>query len=129
MGDWATHHIDHAVSAVHDIPHGGGMAILFPHWMEYVLDVNNAYRFKQLATSVFGVEDKDKSDLEIAKEGITQLKNLWKSWGAPTKLSDYGITEDTIDIIADKTVQHQNEIGNFKQLNRDDVVAILKASL
>ena len=23
-GDWATHNIEHAVSAVHDIPHGGG---------------------------------------------------------------------------------------------------------
>lgn len=129
MGDWATHHIDHAVSAVHDIPHGGGMAILFPHWMEYVLDSNNAYRFKQLATSVFGVEVDNKSDLEIAKEGIVQIKNLWKSWGALSKLSDYGITKDTIEIIADKAVQDQAEIGNFKQLNRDDVIAILKASL
>ena len=41
IGDWGTHHIDHALSAVHDIPHGGGMAILFPHWMRYVLDETN----------------------------------------------------------------------------------------
>jgi alcohol dehydrogenase YqhD (iron-dependent ADH family) len=25
--------IEYAVSAVHDIPHGAGLAILFPHWM------------------------------------------------------------------------------------------------
>ena len=30
-GDWGTHNIEHAVSAVYDIPHGGGLAILFPN--------------------------------------------------------------------------------------------------
>ena len=34
-GDWATHDIEHAVSAVYDIPHGGGLAILFPNWMKH----------------------------------------------------------------------------------------------
>ena len=29
-GDWATHNLEHAVSAVYDIPHGGGLAILIP---------------------------------------------------------------------------------------------------
>ena len=36
-GDWATHDIEHAVSAVYDIPHGGGLAILFPNWMKHNL--------------------------------------------------------------------------------------------
>ncbi len=36
-GDWATHNLEHAVSAVYDIPHGGGLAILFPNWMKHVL--------------------------------------------------------------------------------------------
>ena len=36
-GDWATHRIEHALSAVYDIPHGGGLAILFPNWLEHVL--------------------------------------------------------------------------------------------
>lgn len=30
-GDWGTHEIEHAVSAVYDIPHGAGLAILFPN--------------------------------------------------------------------------------------------------
>ena len=36
-GDWATHNIEHAVSAVYDIPHGGGLAIFFPNWMKHNL--------------------------------------------------------------------------------------------
>jgi len=50
-GDWATHNLEHAVSAVHDIPHGGGLAILFLHWMEHVIDENHA-RFKKLGIRV-----------------------------------------------------------------------------
>ena len=61
-GDWATHNIEHAVSAVYDIPHAGGLAILFPNWMKHILD-ENIGRFKQLAVRVFGVdpEGKDRS--------------------------------------------------------------------
>ena len=50
-GDWATHNIEHAVSAVYDIPHGGGLAILFPHWMKHTLD-ENVDRCHQLAIRV-----------------------------------------------------------------------------
>ena len=59
QGDWATHDIEHAVSAVYDIPHGGGLAILFPNWMNIILNVNPA-RFKQLAVNVFGVNPEGK---------------------------------------------------------------------
>ena len=58
-GDWATHNLEHAVSAVYDIPHGGGLAILFPNWMKHVLSTNPE-RFKQLAVRVFGVTQKEK---------------------------------------------------------------------
>src|SRR5690606_36430493 len=59
-GDWASHNIEHAVSAVYDIPHAGGLAILFPNWMKHNLkhDVN---RFKQFAMNVFDVEEKGKT--------------------------------------------------------------------
>src|SRR5699024_9388693 len=65
IGDWGTHHIEHALSAVHDIPHGGGMAILFPKWMEYVLDDENVSRFKRFAVNVFGVDPSGKSDKQV----------------------------------------------------------------
>ena len=58
-GDWATHNIEHAVSAVHDIPHGGGLAILFPNWMKHVVD-ENVSRFKQFAIRVFDVKQMER---------------------------------------------------------------------
>ncbi|MFD1036996.1 iron-containing alcohol dehydrogenase [Virgibacillus byunsanensis] len=127
-GDWASHNLEHAVSAVHDIPHGGGLAILFPHWMEHVMD-ENVNRFKQLAIRVFDVEVAGKSDREVALEGIKELREFWNRIGAPSSLVDYSIDESTVELMAEKTVGARPEFGNFKKLTKQDSIEIFKASL
>jgi len=126
-GDWATHNLEHAVSAVHDIPHGGGLAILFPNWMKYTLEGNEA-RYKQLAIRVFGVDPANKSDKEIGEEGIEALRSFWSSIGAPSRLADYDIDASTIETMANKALLY-GDFGNFKTLTRSDVIAIYKMSL
>ncbi|MFT4413008.1 iron-containing alcohol dehydrogenase [Fredinandcohnia humi] len=126
-GDWATHNIEHAVSAVYDIPHGGGLAVIFPNWMKYTLDENVA-RFKQLAIRVFDVSTEGKTDREVALEGIEKLREFWNSIGAPSSLSDYGIGEEKLELMAEKTVVF-GDFGRFKTLTKQDVYEILRASL
>ncbi|WP_164216992.1 iron-containing alcohol dehydrogenase [Virgibacillus sp. YIM 98842] len=128
-GDWATHNLEHAASAVHDIPHGGGLAILFPNWMKHVLDDSNADRFKQLAVRVFNVKTSGKSDRQVALEGIEELRAFWNSIGAPSRLKEYSIDESSIQEMAEKTVIARPEYGNFKKLTKQDSVEILRASL
>ncbi|MFD1851970.1 iron-containing alcohol dehydrogenase [Oceanobacillus bengalensis] len=129
QGDWATHNLEHAVSAVHDIPHGGGLAILFPNWMKHVLDDENAARLKQLAVRVFDVDPSGKSEEEVALEGIESLRSFWKSIGAPSTLADYNIDESSVEIMAEKTVVARPEFGVFKKLDKQDSIKIFKASL
>jgi alcohol dehydrogenase len=126
-GDWATHNIEHAVSAVYDIPHGGGLAILFPNWMKHCLK-ENPVRFKQLAVRVFGVDPTGKTDEEAGLEGIDKLRQFWNSIGAPSRLADYQIDDSQMEVMADKAMVN-GEFGNFKKLNREDVMAIYRASL
>ncbi|CAM3201586.1 iron-containing alcohol dehydrogenase [Filibacter tadaridae] len=126
-GDWATHDIEHTISAVYDIPHGGGLAILFPHWMRHNVKVNPA-RFARLAVNVFGVNPQGKSEEEIAFEGIDNLRTFWTSIGAPVKLSDYNIDGSKIELMADKAMAN-GPFGKFNNLEKDDVVAVLQASL
>lgn len=126
-GDWASHNIEHAVSAVYDIPHAGGLAIIFPNWMKHVLH-EDVSRFKQVAVRVFGVNPEGKTDEETALEGIAKLREFWSSLGAPTKLSDYDIDDSKLEEMADKAMIN-GEFGNFKKLNREDVLAILRASM
>lgn len=126
-GDWATHNIEHAVSAVYDIPHAGGLAILFPQWMRHNVSVNPA-RFAQMAVRVFDVNPEGKSDEEVALEGIDRLSAFWTSLGAPTKLADYEIDGSQIDLMVEKAMVY-GEFGNFNKLQHEDVKGILEASL
>ncbi|WP_342528779.1 iron-containing alcohol dehydrogenase [Chryseomicrobium sp. FSL W7-1435] len=126
-GDWASHNIEHAVSAIYDIPHAGGLAIIFPEWMRHNVKVNPA-RFARMAVKVFGVNPDGKSDEQIANEGIDQLVEFWTSIGAPQKLSDYKIGDDRIEDMVDKTLVY-GPFGNFNKLQAEDVRSILKAAL
>ncbi|PRS28912.1 iron-containing alcohol dehydrogenase [Bacillus pumilus] len=130
FGDWASHTIEHAVSAVYDIPHAGGLAILFPNWMRHTLD-HNVERFKNLVLNMFDIETEGKSDRDIALEGIDKLSAFWTSLGAPSRLADYDIGEDQLDKIADIAAKEMEYggFGNFMKLGRDDILSILKASL
>ncbi|KHF41070.1 iron-containing alcohol dehydrogenase [Halalkalibacter okhensis] len=126
-GDWATHNMEHAVSAVYDIPHAGGLAILFPHWLRYTLD-ERISRHVQLATRVLGVDPEGKSDQEIALEGIEKLSAFWSELGAPNRLADYDIDDSQIDKMS-TLASNRGKFGNFKSLEKEDVTNILTAAL
>ena len=96
FGDWASHTIEHAVSAVYDIPHAGGLAILFPNWMRHVID-HDPVRMKRLMLSMFDIETEGRSDKDIALEGVEKLSAFWTSLGAPSRLADYRADHEWID--------------------------------
>lgn len=127
QGDWATHEIEHAVSAVYDIPHAGGLAILFPHWMRQNVR-GNPERFAKLGVKVFGVNPTGKTTEEVAYEGIDALRTFWSSIGAPETLAHYGIDDSKIEIMAEKAMIN-GAIGRFRKINNEDVEEILRASL
>lgn len=127
QGDWASHNIEHAVSAVHDIPHAGGLAILFPRWMEHVLDETNAPRFARLGEEVFGVERQGRSDLDVAHETIKAIRAFFDQLGAPSRLADYEIDETSFEAILESAMK-RGPLGRLKVLEREDVEAILQLS-
>ena len=126
-GDWTSHVIEHALSGIYDIPHAGGLSILFPHWMERAL-ASHPDRFKRFAVEVFKVEESGKSDLQIGQEGIDRLKEFWSELGAPSRLADYGIDNSCFEEVADQAMC-RGEFGRFYPMNRDRVLSILQAAL
>ncbi|GIN11837.1 MULTISPECIES: iron-containing alcohol dehydrogenase [Shouchella] len=126
-GDWGTHNLEHAVSAVFDIPHAGGLAILFPHWLRHSVDVNPE-RSAMLAVNVFGVDSTGRDKRDVALEGIDKLAAFWKRLGAPSRLADYGIDESKLEQIADIACEH-GIYGNYHKLGKPETLEILKAAL
>lgn len=125
--DWATHAIEHEVSAIYDIPHGAGLAIIFPNWMNYVLDSGTA-KFAQYAKRVWGVAAEGKTEREVALEGIRRTREFFNSIGAPATLAYYGIGPERIPEMAQKAVCF-GPIGGYHKLHHEDVAQILHACL
>lgn len=126
-GDWATHNIEHSVSAYYDIAHAGGLAILFPNWMKHNLQVNPA-RFAKLAVKVFGIDATGKTDEQVGLEGIEALSAFWTSIGAPNKLADYKIDATYFNEMVEHCMVY-GPFGNFNKLQAEDVRKILEMSL
>jgi alcohol dehydrogenase YqhD (iron-dependent ADH family) len=125
--DWASHGIEHEVSAISDIAHGAGLAILFPNWMKYVYQ-NRVDRFVQYACRVWNINPVGKTEDEIALAGIQATRNYFNRIGMPATLADVNIDATHIDRMAKEAVSF-GKIGSFKSLDEHDVRAILKMSL
>ncbi len=90
------HMIEHSLSALYDVPHGAGLSILTPGWMDYAVE-SNPKRFARFAREIFGVEDR--ADTEAAREGIRRLKAWFTEIGSPTSLGEVRIPAGDIDRI------------------------------
>lgn len=126
-GDWATHNIEHAVSAYYDIAHASGLAIIFPNWMKHNVSVNPA-RFAKLAVKVFGIDTAGKTDEQVGLEGIEALSAFWTSIGAPNKLAHFNIDATYFEKMVDHCLVY-GPFGNFNKLQAEDVREILNMSL
>jgi alcohol dehydrogenase YqhD (iron-dependent ADH family) len=127
-GDWATHNLEHAVSAIYDIPHGGGLAILFPQWMRYALRQGvGAKRLAQLAVRVFHASESH-PDEQLAEFAVNSLQQFWVSLGAPARLADYNIDDREIDMMVERTMR-RGPFGRFITIDREDAKQIFLAGL
>lgn len=130
IGDWASHKIEHELSALYDIAHGAGLAIVFPAWMKYVLPRGGAKKLKQFATRVFDVPENFGTVEEIAAEGIARLEAFYRSLGLTTTLTQNGIDEKDFDRMAERAVRLAGgKLGFFLPLRAADVKAIYQLAL
>ncbi|MDB5085133.1 MAG: iron-containing alcohol dehydrogenase [Bacilli bacterium] len=128
--DWACHAIEHVISAYYDIPHGGGLAIVFPNWMKHVASGKEA-KFARLAVQVFDIDAKGKSEQQLAFAGIAAVRSFFDEIGAPRTLGDYGIGEERIEEMAAEAAKGwgAGTIGNFQKLTKSDIESILRMCL
>lgn len=124
--DWNSHQIEHALSGIYDIAHGAGLAIVFPNWMKYVYK-NSINKFKKYAVNIWNVDTKNKTEEEIALEGINKTKEYFSRVGAPVTLSEVNIPESDIDKIVE-TVILTGE-GSYLKIDKEDIKNILISAI
>lgn len=123
--DWSCHPMEHELSAIYDITHGLGLAILTPRWMEYTLDDTTVSKFYQFGTNVFDI-DKTLSPMQVAKKSIEMISEfLFKTLRLQSTLSEIGIDDSNFALMAKKACGN-DVIHGFKPLNQQDIVNIYK---
>ena len=121
--DWASHGIEHELSALTDCAHGAGLAVVMPAWMEYVMEANVA-RFARFAERVWGVRESDPS--VAAREGIRRYRAWLVSISMPQTLAELGAKESDIPKLVATLALNGNTLGSFRPLADEDVANVLK---
>ena len=123
---WSCHPIEHEVSAIYDITHGLGLAILTPRWMEYCLDETTVSKYYQFGCNVFGLDSK-MEPMEVAKKSIELLSDfLYNTLGLKSTFTELGIDDKNFEIMAEKSVEIGELKYAFKPLTKEDVVKIFE---
>lgn len=129
--DWASHNIEHELSAVYDCAHGAGLAVVFPAWMEYTMN-HDVMRFAQLANRVWGCSMDFQHPEITAKAGIDALRAFLRSIGMPQTLAELGGREEDISAMAHTACYGNGNggtQGGFVVLNEEDIINIYKMML
>ena len=129
--DWASHDIEHELSATYDCAHGAGLAVIFPAWMTYTMN-HDVARFAQLAVRVWNCEMDFANPENTAKAGIECLKNFWSGLGLPINFEQLGAKEEDIEAMAESACYGDGRdgyLGGFVRLDKKAVADIYRLAL
>ena len=141
--DWASHFLEHEISAIYNVIHGAGLSVIFPAWMTWMTE-HNVDKIAQYAIRVWGVAESDDKKA-VALEGISRLKSFFTSIGLPVTFKELGIENPDIDRLADYLIYLEDgrsifagqmedfreqyrivsgEAYKIKLLDREDIIAM-----
>lgn len=101
--DWATHMIGHEITALTGIDHAQTLAIVLPSLLEICKEDKKA-KLVQYAERVWNI--REGSDNEKADKAIAKTREFFESLGIKTRLSQYGVAKDKIDVLVAQLKEH-----------------------
>jgi alcohol dehydrogenase YqhD (iron-dependent ADH family) len=127
--DWATHQLEHELSAMFDVTHGAGLAAVWPSWARYVLK-EDVSRFVRYAVNVMGVPN-DFTDPEgTALKGIEAMERFYRAIGMPVNIHELigrEVTDEEIrEMVRKCSRDYTRTVGQFKVLDTHDMEAIYR---
>ncbi|MDK2886404.1 MAG: hypothetical protein PWP54_962 [Thermosipho sp. (in: thermotogales)] len=118
-GDWSSHAIEHALSALNpDVAHGAGLAVVFPAWMKYVYKAYPA-KFRRFGRIIFRLKN------STPESAIEALKRWYKKIGAPTTLKELGFKREDVEKLTEIAALTA-PMGKLVRLEKDDIRKILE---
>jgi hypothetical protein len=125
---WSCHPMEHELSAIYDITHGLGLAIITPRWLEYCLDETTVSKYYQFGVNVFGI-DASLDQMSVAKKSIELLSDfLFNTLGLQSTFTEIGIKKEDFAVMAKKACA-DDVLPGFKPLRKADIEKIFEMCL
>lgn len=126
--DRASHALEHEISAIYDVAHGAGLAVIFPAWMAFMAEHNPA-KIAQFAHRVFDIPKSEDLE-EMALAGTARLKHFFRYMGLPVSFKELGIEHPDIDRMLVSLRRNKGELlGNYVKLTMTDCREIYRLAL
>lgn len=136
--DWNSHAMEHEISALYDVTHGAGLAVIFPAFLQYMSHAN-PHKVAQLAHRVFGVptttEDIKSLPYEeqeqVAMQGALKLKAWFHDvLKLPVTFAQLGIPEPDLELMNERLHRNKGEImPGYLPLDAATTMEIYKMAL
>lgn len=127
--DWASHRLEHEVSAFYHVAHGAGLAVIIPAWMKFCAK-RNPDKLWRFAINVMSVDPAGKTTEEIIEEGIAELTHFYHDMGLTTSLKELiGCEPDIEKMVASLERNMGPTLGSYVPLSMDDCKEIYKLAL
>ena len=125
--DWATHMIGHEITAMHGLDHAQTLAIVLPSVLTVVKEQKRA-KLLQYAERVWGIIDGD--DSTRINMAIEKTRSFFESMQVKTRLSDYGIKQESVGKLVAQLEKHgMVTLGEKKNITPEVSRTILELSL
>lgn len=127
--DFATHRLEHELSALFGVTHGAGLAALWASWARFVLS-KHVSRFARFAVNVMGVTNDFTHPVETAMKGVEAVESFYRAIGMPTSIPELigrPATDEEIEVMVDKCSRGRTiTLGALEVLQPDDMAAIYR---
>ena len=119
------HMIEHSLSALYDIAHGAGLAIVIPAWMKQEAE-RDAAKIAQLGRRVF---ERTGDDAAAPAGCIAALGGWFREIGVPVRLGEAGIPADDVERIAANAVMLAKLWGMGKAYDQARIADVLRRAV
>ena len=127
--DFATHKLEHELSAMFDVTHGAGLAAIWSSWARFVLPGHES-RFARFAVNVMGVDNDFTNPERTALKGIEAMEQFYHAIGMPVGIKELigrTLTDDEIKELARKASRDGKlKLDNIRVLERPDMEEVFR---
>ncbi len=127
--DFATHRLEHELSAVFGVTHGAGLSALWGSWARFVMP-RHLSRFVQFAVNVMGITNDFTHPEATAMKGIEAIERFYRAIGMPANIGELlgrTLTDEEVDTLADRCSRGGTiTVGAMEVLDREAMRTIYR---